>query len=718
MKSIHVILITIAAALATSLTPLHAEFNPFGNDGAGGGSDKEKTETSLVSEVSTTAPGKTFTVAIKLKHEAGWHAYYKNPGGPGLPLEFEWDLPEGYAVTNLHWPTPHLYTSGGIQFYVYDGEYVMLADIATPATAKSGDQAKITVTPSWQLCDDKGCDPPMSKEISTTVTIADKTEMAGDKAEFFKMARSELPIENSPWEIKVFEQGSNYLLQLTPSDKQATELKDVYFMSSDEQTNGSAPQKLSDAAGIFTLTVPKATENGNGGKVTQLKNLSGIIYAKSGWVKGDPRNGIAFNQIAISKKPMESAGMGKFLGIIGGMLIGGLILNLMPCVFPVIGLKIMGFAQQAGEEKNKIVMHGLTFAAGVIASFWVLSGFLLSLRNAAIKGEGDDVGWGYQLQNPYIVFGILLLMFMLALNMFGVFEIGTKATSVGGNLQNKQGLAGSFFSGVLATIVATPCSAPFLGAAIGAAFALPNFQFMLAFTAMAVGLAGPYLLLSIFPSLIKKLPRPGPWMDSFKQGMSFLLFATAGYLLWVYIAQTGLDYMLNVVGGLTAIALGLWIHGRWNLPHRTKRVKAIAVTLTILSIVGGIFISLPPNKENTLTWEKWSNDRVEQLIADDTPVYVDFTATWCATCQLNKKRAYTAEVVQLFKEYGIVTLKGDKTNASPEIEKKLQELGRTAIPVNVLYVPGRDEPIITPELLSPSYLKELITENLKKPENN
>jgi len=415
---------------------------------------------------------------------------------------------------------------------------------------------------------------------------------------------------------------------------------------------------------------------------------------------------------------MKSAGIGKFLGIIGGMLLGGLILNLMPCVFPVIGLKIMNFAQQAGEEKSKVVMHGITFASGVIISFWVLSGFLLALRNAAIKGEGEDVGWGYQLQNPYIVLGILLLMFILALNMFGVFEIGTKATSVGGKLQNKQGLAGSFFSGVLATIVATPCSAPFLGAAIGAAFALPNFQFMLAFTAMAVGLASPYLILSIFPNLIKKLPRPGPWMESFKQGMSFLLFATTGYLLWVYIAQTGLDYMLNVVIGLTSIAMGLWIHGRWNLPHRSRKVKSIASALTILSVIGGIFIILPPDKSNKLTWEKWSEARVEELLEDNTPVYVDFTATWCATCQLNKKRAYPPEVVQLFKDYGVVALKGDKTNATPEIEKKLQELGRTAIPVNVLYIPGKDKPIITPEILTADYLTELITTHLKKPENN
>jgi len=714
MKHLFSIFFTISALLA----PIHAQFDPFSDAGTETNTEPntEKTETSLISEVTSAAPGETFTVAIQLKHAAGYHAYYKNPGGPGLPLEFAWKLPEGYEVKNFHWPTPHLYSSGGIQFYVYEGEYVLLADITTPESAKVGEQATITVTPSWQLCNDLGCDPPMSKELSTTITIAEKAQISEDQAAFFKTARDGIPLNEVPWQVTVYEQGSNFVLQLSPTSDTPHELNDVYFISSDEQTNGSTGQKFSKEDGSYSITVAKASQNGNGDDVTKLPHLSGVLISKTGWTNDSKNNGFEFHNLAITKKPLEAAGVGKLLGIIGGMLLGGLILNLMPCVFPVIGLKIMGFAQQAGEEKSKVVMHGITFAAGVLVSFWVLSGLLLTLRNTAIKGEGDEVGWGYQLQNPYIVLTILLLMFILALNMFGVFEIGTKATSVGGDLQNKQGLAGSFFSGVLATVVATPCSAPFLGAAIGAAFALPNFQFMLAFTAMALGLALPYLVLSIFPHLVEKLPRPGPWMESFKQGMSFLLFATAGYLLWVYVAQTGLDYMLNIVLGLSLIALGLWIYGRWNLPHLSTKVKTIAKSLTLLSLIGGILLCLPPNKDNKLTWEKWSEDRVEQLLEDETPVYVDFTATWCATCQLNKKRAYTPEVVQLFKDYGIVALKGDKTNANPEIERKLQELGRTAIPVNVLYIPGKDEPIITPELLSADYMKELITSNLKKPE--
>lgn len=712
MKSIIGSIVAAAAGFILSFTPAAAQFDPFGADEA----EVKKTEASIISEVSSASPGKTFTVAIKLKHQDGWHSYYKNPGGPGLALEFDWQLPEGYQVEKFYWPTPHLYANAGTQFYVYEGEYALLADISVPDTAKAGDEAKITVTPAWQLCDDKGCDPPMSEEISTSVKIADQLVADSKQSKFFKKARSELPAQEIPWKLEIFEQGPNYLLQLTPTEDNPVELKNVYFMSSDQQSNGTSPQKLSSDNGIYTLLVSKASETGNGEKVKHLPHLSGILYSETGW--GNNTHGYEFHELAISKKPLEAAGLGKFLGILGGMLIGGLILNLMPCVFPVIGLKIMGFAQQAGEEKSKVVMHGITFAAGVLVSFWVIAGLLLSLRNKALAGAGEDVGWGYQLQNPYVVLTILLLMFILALNMFGVFEIGTSATGVGGELQNKQGLQGSFFSGILATIVATPCSAPFLGAAIGAAFALPNVQFMLAFTGMALGLALPYLFLSIFPHLVEKLPRPGPWMESFKQGMSFLLFATAGYLLWIYVAQTGMDAMLSIIIGLSMIAMALWIYGRWNLPHRKVKTRMTARILTVLGLAIGLFACWPPNNSNKLTWEKWSEPKVEELLENGTPVYVDFTATWCATCQVNKKTAYTEEVVQLFKEYGIVALKGDKTSPDPAIEKKLQELGRTAIPVNVLYVPGKDEPIITPEILTPAYMKELITTNLQKPEKD
>jgi thiol:disulfide interchange protein DsbD len=370
----------------------------------------------------------------------------------------------------------------------------------------------------------------------------------------------------------------------------------------------------------------------------------------------------------------------------------------MPCVFPVIGLKIMGFVQQAGSDRRKVILHGLIFTAGVLASFGVLSGILFAARAAA----GNAIGWGYQLQQPWVVFALMLLMFVLALNLCGLFEMGTSATSVGGSLVAKQGFGGSFFSGVLATVVATPCSAPFLGAAIGAAIALPAVQFFAAFGFMALGLSLPYLLLSVFPRLIDFLPRPGAWMESFKQAMSFLLFATAGYLLWIYGGLIDLDNLLDPLLGLSCIAIAAWVHGRWNLPHRKTSTRLTALVLTLAFAAAGFLLAKPP-KPSAIDWQTWSPDTQQELLEKGTPVYIDFTAKWCATCQVNKKRAYNKQVVDLMRKKGVVALKADKTKPDAAIEKALQGYGRSAIPVNVLLAPGR-EPMVLPELLAPADL--------------
>jgi thiol:disulfide interchange protein DsbD len=435
--------------------------------------------------------------------------------------------------------------------------------------------------------------------------------------------------------------------------------------------------------------------------------FSGILLVKS----ASGTQSLAVPETTFTTPPAPPLSFSALLPVLGGMLLGGLILNLMPCVFPVIGLKIMGFVQQAGEDRKKIILHGIAFTVGVLISFWILSGILFALRSAG--GSGEEIGWGYQLQKPWLVLSLMLLMFVMGLSMYGVFEIGASATGVGGKLQSKSGLGGSFFSGVLATIVATPCSAPFLGAAIGIAVSLPAVQFFTAFTFMALGLSLPYLILSIFPKLVDLLPRPGPWMESFKQAMSFLLFATAGFLLWVYVGQIKLENMLNVVIGLSFIAIAAWIFGRWHTPVKSTKARSIAKVLTLAFAIAGFMAVKPPTGKH-LDWQPWSAETVTEFIDDDTPVYVDFTAQWCATCQLNKKRAYPEAIIKLMEERGIVALKADKTSPDPKIEAALQELGRSAIPVNVLYVPGK-EPIITPELLSADYLKELFEKEVPLP---
>lgn len=397
----------------------------------------------------------------------------------------------------------------------------------------------------------------------------------------------------------------------------------------------------------------------------------------------------------VAKAPERS-----FAGYLLFAFVGGLILNVMPCVFPVLGIKIMSVVQQAGEDKRQVLMHGLAYTFGVLICFWALGGLVISLGKA----------WGFQLQSPGFVYGLCAFFLIFGLNMAGLFEIGASAVGVGADLQAKQGVSGSFFSGLLATIVATPCSAPFLGPALGYAVTLPAVQALLMFTMIGLGLASPFLILSLFPKLVSSLPRPGAWMESFKQGMSFLLFGTVAFLAWVLTGMVEGQPMLFTLFGLVIVALGCWIYGRWSLPHKPQRTRIIAVLLTLLCVGGGLAFGWPQvekgavsggsHVEGGLTWEAWSPEKVAELRAANKAVYIDYTAKWCFTCQVNKRVYKDATLQKLIADKKVVLLKADWTNEDPRITKALSDLGKAAVPVNVLYTPGQEEPMILPELLS------------------
>ena len=660
------------------ITPVRAQFGIPG--------DAPKSVAEMVPEVKSIASGSTFTIALKLDHPEEWHSYYQNSGGVELPPSIKWTLPEGFSAGPIQWPAPEVKDGYFGKSFIYAGSPVFLTDITAPASLGIGETVTLTAEAAWQICKESCINE--EKTFTVKLPVADKAEMDTAVSPLFEKARASQPVKAAGWKFTASPAGGDILLRVEPAGELASDpvdfVPDQPFVKS--ASSGGSIQR---DGGAWLIRLKRATKDVLENDIPQGDAFSGVLT-------GERPVAVPLTRItAASAPPPASLAFSSLLPVLGGMLLGGLILNLMPCVFPVIGLKIMGFVQQAGSDRRKIALHGVTFALGVFASFGVLSGILFAARAAA----GDQIGWGYQLQNPWVVLSLMLLMFVLALNMFGVFEIGASATSVGGSLQSKQGLAGSFFSGVLATVVATPCSAPFLGAAIGAAIALPAFQFFFAFGFMALGLALPYLVLSVFPKLIDFLPRPGPWMESFKQAMSFLLFATAGYLLWVYAGLIDLDNLLGPVFGLSCIAIACWIHGRWNLLHRGKGTRLAAVLLTVLFAAAGLFLAKPP-KPSALDWQPWSLEKQEALLDEGTPVYIDFTAKWCATCQVNKKRAYTGEVVDLMKKKGVVTLKADKTKPDPQIEEALQQYGRTAIPVNVLLAPG-EEPVILPELLSP-----------------
>ncbi len=719
--------LTFLATLFLAAPLVHAQEDDSllgGLPGFGGGKKEKPATVELISEAKSIAPGKPFRVALKVTHEPHWHTYYLNPGSVGMPPTINWTLPEGFTASPFEFPVPTLGGSADYPVYGYEGVSYFLQTITPPATLKAGETISLSGKASWLVCKEECIND--GADVALKLTVADAPVANESHKAAFAAADAALPKAPGVWKIEATESGQTVTIHFKGGAGSVAEPKGVRFFSSDSLEDATKPQELKKEGDEWQLAIQR-----NADTDPKPASLSGILKSDSGWMEGVASKGLLLDKVPFGVKTVVNAAPGSTpvattvtnKGAAPGlaltfalMFVGGLILNLMPCVFPVIGLKIMGFVQQSGHDRKKVVTHGLVFTAGVLVSFWVLCGLLLA---------GGIRNWGGQLQNPWVVLALLLVMLVFGLSMFGLFEIGSSATGVGGKLANKDGISGSFFSGVLATVVATPCSAPFLGTGLSATVALPPPLFIAGFTCMALGLSLPYMLLSFFPSLVDKLPRPGPWMESFKQAMSFLLFGTVAFLAWLYIGQVG-DQLagqksLHILIGLTVISAGLWIYGRWVLPYRSARARMLGRVFALLFAAGGFMLvnpSPPPAAGATETaaahieWQEWSKEKQEALLKEGKTVYVDFTARWCLTCQTNKAAAYSAETVRLFQARKIVALKADKTVDKPEIDAELKRLGQVAIPVNVLYVRGDSKPLITETILTAGYLQGFVKEHM------
>jgi thiol:disulfide interchange protein DsbD len=387
---------------------------------------------------------------------------------------------------------------------------------------------------------------------------------------------------------------------------------------------------------------------------------------------------------------------------LGLAFIGGIILNLMPCVFPVLFLKGLALVQSSGEERSRLRKHGLVYALGILVSFWIIVAALLALR-----AGGSEAGWGFQLQSPVFVAVLALGIFFFALSLAGQFELGLSLTSVGGNLAQKQGYTGSFFTGVLATIVATPCTAPLMGAAIGFALAQPPLITFAIFTALALGLATPYLVLSFQPAWTRLLPRPGPWMEILKQLTSVLLFGTVIWLMWVYghlLGNDGVDRVAWLCVSLLLVAIAGWALGRWP----ARWISAIAATILC---VAALSVALRHPKDTTLTWQPYSEQTLSQARSGGKPVFIDFTAAWCLSCQVNERLVLRSEEVQHeLANNKVVLIRADWTKYDAAITRELASVGRSGVPTYVIYPIGKSAPDVLPELLT----KDIVLNALKK----
>jgi thiol:disulfide interchange protein DsbD len=702
----------------------------------------------LVARQAAVQPGQPFWVALRVEHDAPWHTYWLN-AGTGYPTSLAWTLPEGFSAGPIVWPAPHTVkdTAGNVTGNGYEGTVHLFVQITPPATLAVGSTVQLRAAADWLMCAES-CMPGDAKVALTLPVAADPGAENAAVAKAF----ADLPRDPAPWGVSARRDGAKVFLTITaPQGAAAAHVPEgLHFFEEQALIDYAALQTVTVGRGTWSLELATVAD-----APADAARLKGLLVAKNGWTAGEGYAALAVDVPFAAAKAVgatvgategsapapggsSAAGAGATAsagatdgaaasaGLLGTVLLaflGGVVLNLMPCVFPVLGIKVLGFVNQAGSDRGKIVLHGLVFTAGVLASFWALAGALLALR-----AGGEQLGWGFQLQSAAFVYGMAVFMLVFALNLSGLFEVGLSATGAGAGLQSQEGLGGSFFTGMLATLVATPCSAPFLAPALGAALALSAVESLVVFTAIAVGLSAPYLLLSLFPSAVKVLPRPGAWMETFKQLMAFPLYATVGWLVWVLAAQTaGDDYgLLMILFAFVLVAMAAWAYGRFGQAHGKPSRQRWGTAAALALLVAGVALGWPqppPAVGSSSTgaggasgkgayavaWQPWSPEAVAAAQAAGRTIYVDFTARWCATCQTNKAAVFSSsEVLAELARRDVLLLKADWTNKDPRITQELAKFQRSAVPFNLLYHPGQAAPRVLPELLTPGIVLDAL----------
>jgi len=666
----------------------------------------------LLLDTSSLKPGSTSQVGVLLNMAPGWHTYWKYPGDAGYPTTIDWQLPAGFEVGPLQWPLPYrVIEPGNIQVIAYKKQVLLTATLTVPEGLEGPQRLGAKV--SWLVC--KEICIPGSAELEVLVPTG--SGGPSEQSNLFRATEQMLPQSSPPpFSIEWVQRGEELVADISglPPESEVD-----FFPTPSEGQIVSHPviEKVGPDASISISAHPP---------------LSGLLVLKEGQARlgwpiksgslrasgGEPKPPLPTDQaVSVTPLPTPSLLSALFYG-----LIGGLILNLMPCVLPVISLKIFGFIKQAGDSPQKILRHGLAFTAGIFLWFLGLGAII-----SVLKLSGAEVTWAFQFQNPWFNFAIATIVFAFALNLFGVYEIllpGKAASAM--SESGGDGYGGSFFQGIFATLLATPCTAPFLGTALGFAFSQSPFVIMAMFGSIAVGMALPYLLLSAQPAWLKFLPKPGAWMEKVRQFMGFPLIATLLWLLSVLFTQKGFGGVLAVSAFLLCLALSLWIYGAFcgPLTKPSQRAGALTVSIVITISAAWFFIadqfakSSPPastlssESADGIQWIPFEAGTVQQLIGSNRTVFVDFTADWCISCKFNERTAIDQPNVREFvKENNIAMVKADWTNQNASITQALKAFGRVGVPFYVIYPAERpQDPIILPELLT----QDIVLNGLKE----
>lgn len=659
--------------------------------------DTGRVVASLVSSHDSVQPGQDVYIALRTVLDEGWHTYWRNPGDSGEPVQISWQLPDDVTAGAINWPLPRPIPTGPIVNYGFEGTPLFPVKFEVSPNAQIGSELIINSDFYYLVCEEI-CIPEQGS-ASLTLSVGDVVEDPQWKAEIEK-ALSASPKRDG---VKGAIEKTGETVSLSFTNLPFGDFSQSYFFPYDQGVLGhSTPQGVTiGSEGLRLSSTPEFLWNGD-----MPETLDGVLtYQQDGQLAGSVvalAVGKSLNIGTVTAPNTGVEGVPIWTAIIGA-LIGGLILNLMPCVFPVISIKALSIVKSAHGERRIIRREAWLYTAGVMTTF-----LLLTLVLLALKAGGAEIGWGFQLQSPIMVAALAILLFVIGLNLLGVFEIGSGLQNTGQSLTQKSGVAGSFFTGALAVIVATPCTAPLMAGAIGYALAAPTVVTLVVFMVLGLGFALPFLLIAYVPGLLSKLPKPGPWMVRFKEILSFPMFAAAIWLVWVLSLQAGAGGVLIVLSAMLAVAFAVWCFKR-----RSRLAKIIGIIAVIAAISLPFAVSTPVGSSDIdaaeLNAEAWSPARVAELQAEGRPIFVDFTAAWCVTCKVNEIRVLkTKRTQKLFEDTDTAFLVADWTNKNDKIAAELAQYGRAGVPLYLVYSNNSVTPVILPQILTYNDLRHAL----------
>ena len=670
----------------------------------------------LVSEYSQLQPGQTVTLALHTEHEPHWHTYWLNPGDSGLATSIDWQLPDGVTAGPIQWPTPKAIRIPPLVNYGYEKQAVLLTQLTLPADYSAA-SLQLIANVDWLVC--KEICIPASAELRLTLPVAATAVLSAEAAPIFRSARAALPKPlTTKGRYQMQDSHFSAVIEL-PDDVQAN----AFFVGAGELVDHAAPQQLVFQDGKLLLQqaqntyfsqspdeIPLVLMTAGGARQLMLQYQPAMLIADSAEATSSKQQATENNR-SDTQGQSSVFSFSQLVLMLLFALLGGLILNLMPCVFPVLSLKALSLSR-AGQQLAAQRSEALWYSLGVVVSFVVLAALLLLLR-----AGGESLGWGFQLQNPLLVALLAFLLFALGLSLSGLLQFGLGLMNSGQQLTQQSGHRGSFFTGVLAVVVASPCTAPMMGTALGYAATQSAPVALLVFATLGLGMALPFLLLALWPQLAAKLPKPGPWMEQLKHWLAIPLYLSAVWLLWVYGRQTSIDALALALLGLVALAVACW---QWGLVQAAsqldkscrlnKLIALVALAFALLSILPAKHdaTSVAAIKPSQAAPEVWSAARLGELRAQGKPVLVNMTADWCITCLVNERVALDTEPSKAaMQQYQLSYLKGDWTKQDPAISTYLKQYGRYGVPLYVLYFPGKDGQVL-PQILTLNTLAEAL----------